>query len=362
MKKIILLGSGKIGEAIVTLLDPFYDLTVIDQHPFRSDLFRCHDRTFVQDLNTADLVELFKGHEAVISACPHALASEIAQAAYTVGIHYLDLTEDVESTRKIRDIAIISENNHGRSRGISFIPQCGLAPGFISIAANHLVKKFKTIRDVKMRVGALPIYPGNALNYNLTWSTDGLINEYCNPCEAIVNGELREVPSLEELEELSLDGVTYEAFNTSGGLGTMCSTIGGLVENLNYKTIRYPGHCAIMKVLIKDLRLGQRREVLKSILENAIPITQQDLVIVFVSVTGERDRMLVQETLVRKIYGQVVNGRYLSAIQLTTAAGICAIVDLLFENQLHVGLVRQEFVPLEKFVANRFGAYYEEKR
>ena len=105
-----------------------------------------------------------------------------------------------------------------------------------------------------MRVGALPQYPSNALNYNLTWSTDGVINEYFEPCEAIVDGELVEVPALEEREEFSLDGVTYEAFNTSGGLGTLCETLKGKVRTLNYRTIRYPGHAAIMKALLNDLR------------------------------------------------------------------------------------------------------------
>jgi Saccharopine dehydrogenase C-terminal domain len=121
---------------------------------------------------------------------------------------------------------------------------------------------------LKMRVGALPQYPSNALNYNLTWSTDGVINEYCEPCEAIVNGELREVPPLEAREEFALDGVTYEAFNTSGGLGSLCETLKGKVDNLNYKTIRYPGHAAIMKALLQDLRLRERRYILKDILEN----------------------------------------------------------------------------------------------
>ncbi len=123
--------------------------------------------------------------------------------------------------------------------------------------------------SVRLRVGALPQYPSNALNYNLTWSTDGVINEYCEPCEAIVNGVLRDVPPLEEREEFSLDGVTYEAFNTSGGLGTLCETLEGKVRNLNYRTIRYPGHAAIMQALLNDLRLRDRRDVLKDILEHA---------------------------------------------------------------------------------------------
>ena len=153
-----------------------------------------------------------------------------------------------------------------------------------------------------MRVGALPKFPSNALNYNLTWSTDGVINEYCEPCEAIVNGQLRETQPLEELEEFSLDGILYEAFNTSGGLGTLCETLAGKVRNLNYRTIRYPGHAAIMKALLNDLRLRDRRELLKDILENAVPITLQDVVIVFVTVSGMRGGQLVQETYANKIY------------------------------------------------------------
>ena len=97
-----------------------------------------------------------------------------------------------------------------------------------------------------------------------------MINEYCEPCEAIVNGELREVPPLEEREEFSLDGVTYEAFNTSGGLGTLCETLEGKVRNLNYRTIRYPGHARDHEgAAATTCGLRDRRDVLKDILENA---------------------------------------------------------------------------------------------
>src|SRR5207248_11525965 len=109
----------------------------------------------------------------------------------------------------------------------AFLLQWGLAPGFISIVAADLAGRFGTLDSVRMRVVALPAYPCNALNYNLTWSTEGVINEYCEPCEAIVDGQLREVPALEEREEFALDGVQYEAFNTSGGLGTLCETLRG---------------------------------------------------------------------------------------------------------------------------------------
>jgi saccharopine dehydrogenase-like NADP-dependent oxidoreductase len=221
------------------------------------------------------------------------------------------------------------------------------------------VKRFDSVDTVKLRVGALPQYPSNALNYNLTWSTDGVINEYCEPCEAIVNGIRREVPALAELEEFSLDGVTYEAFNTSGGLGTLCETLEGKVRNLNYRTIRYPGHRMIMRALLNDLRLRDRREVLKDILEHAVPTTLQDVVIIFVIVTGHQGDQFVQQTYANKIYSRDVGGRTLSAIQITTANSICCILDLLATGQLpQAGCIRQEDIPFKVFLTNRFGQVY----
>ena len=262
----------------------------------------------------------------------------------------------MKSTRTVKQLA--------EDAAVAFVPQCGLAPGFISIVANDVAARFDSLRDVSMRVGALPIYPNNALKYNLTWSTDGLINEYCNPCEAIVDGCLREVPALEEMEHFSLDGIDYEAFNTSGGLGTLCDSLAGRVQNLNYKTVRYPGHRDIIKMLVRDLQLGlpDRRAILKDVLEASIPMTRQDVVLVFVSVTGMRNGRLEQETWAKKIYSQRVNGKLLSAIQLTTAAGICTMVDMLMQGKLpKQGLVRQEQAKLNDFLANRFGSYYAEQ-
>ena len=353
--KAVLVGAGKIGEAIAALLTgtPDYELTVVDQDAERLRAFAGFGvRTHLCSLgDEAELVALLRGQDAVLSACPYYLTPLIARAAKEAGVHYFDLTEDVESTRVVKRLA--------EGASTAFVPQCGLAPGFISIAAASAARGFDELREVRMRVGALPTFPSNALKYNLTWSTDGLINEYCNPCEAIVDRELREVGALEGAEVFSLDGVEYEAFNTSGGLGTLCETLAGRVENLNYKTIRYPGHRDIVKVLIQDLRLGVNRKVLKDVLEAAIPTTAQDQVIVFVTVTGMKRGRLTQETFVRKIYGQVVNGMPLSAIQLTTAAGICAMLDLLREGKLRAeGFVRQEEVALDTFLSNRFGRHY----
>ena len=355
MKKLLLVGGGKIGSAITDMLGSTgdYAITVADRDAASLDRLNAANltRARMDIADEAALVAAAKGHDMVASAAPYTLTPGIAKAAKAANAHYFDLTEDVESTRVVKQLAAGASS--------AFVPQCGLAPGYISIAAAEIARKFDTLREVQMRVGALPVFPTNALKYNLTWSTDGLINEYCNPCESIRDGEQVEVPALEELEAFSLDGVEYEAFNTSGGLGTLCETLAGKVENLNYKTVRYPGHRDIVKMLVRDLRLAHRRDILKDVLEASLPITFQDVVLVFVTVSGERDGRLTQESYARKVYAQTIEGKLMSAIQITTAAGICAMIDLMAEGKLpQAGFVRQEDTRLADFHANRFGRYY----
>lgn len=356
MKDIVIVGAGKIGSMIAELLagSGDYAVTVVDRSQAQLDKLETSAtvKKVPADITQGDaLRKILTGKFAVLSAAPYHATRLIAEAAKAAGSHYLDLTEDVASTRVVKQLAADART--------AFIPQCGLAPGFITIVASDLCSRFDELHDVRMRVGALPKFPSNALNYNLTWSTDGVINEYCEPCEAIVNGQLRETQPLEELEEFSLDGVLYEAFNTSGGLGTLCETLAGKVRNLNYRTIRYPGHAAIMKALLNDLRLRDRRELLKDILENSVPVTLQDVVIVFVTVSGLRNGQLMQETYANKVYAAPLGGRVRSAIQITTAGGICAVLDMLANGALpQTGLIRQEEIALSKFLANRFGRVY----
>ena len=356
MKHVVVIGAGHIGSTIASLLSETgdYCITVADQSAEQLAALGDQSRVDHAVLDVTDgpaLRALLSGKFAVLSAAPYHLTFHVAEAAKAAGAHYLDLTEDVASTRKVKILAA--------DAATAFIPQCGLAPGFISIVAADLARHFDTLHDVRLRVGALPKYPSNALNYNLTWSTDGVINEYCEPCEAIVDGLPRQTRALEELEAFSLDGVTYEAFNTSGGLGTLCETLDGKVRNLNYRTIRYPGHAAIMKALLNDLRLRDRRGLLKDILENSLPATLQDVVIVFVTVSGLKDGHLIQETYANKIYAREMGGRTVSAIQITTASAICAVLDMLSDGALRsVGFVRQEEIALEDFIANRFGRAY----
>lgn len=360
MKEILLLGAGKIGIIITELLASSgdYRVTVADLDQANLDRLPQYSnvKPLILDVTKAqDLKSAMAGKFAALSACPFHITQHVAEAAAATGVHYLDLTEDVACTKLVKSLAEKAKS--------ALIPQCGLAPGFITIATYELAKKFDELKNVHMRVGALPKYPSNALKYNLTWSTDGLINEYCNPCEAIVEGKLTQVPPLEELETFSLDGITYEAFNTSGGLGTLCETLEGKVNNLNYRSVRYPGHRDIMKMLLQDLRLRDRQPLLKEIFESALPLTYQDVVLVFINVSGIKNGQLVQESYANKIYSQTINSKLWSAIQVTTAAGICAVLDLLAEGKLpQQGFVRQEDVCFHDFINNRFGRYYSKEQ
>jgi saccharopine dehydrogenase-like NADP-dependent oxidoreductase len=356
---VAVVGAGKIGRMITRLLvnSGDYQVTLIDQDA--AALQDAPDLTRVNTLQVdvqreGDLEQALAGCVAVLNATPFFLTERIARAARTAGVHYLDLTEDVASTEKVKALAADSPT--------AFIPQCGLAPGFISIVTSDIASHFDSLDTVRMCVGALPQYPSNSLNYNLTWSTDGVINEYCEPCIAIQSGELKTVPPLEQLERFSLDGVSYESFNTSGGIGTLAETLLGKVRHLSYQTIRYPGHRDIMKTLLHDLGLRDRRDLLRDVLENAVPATMQDVVLIFVTVSGRRNGRLLQETYANKIYSASIGGEFCSAIQITTAAGICAVLDLLLTGQLpQQGFVRQEQIKLADFLANRFGAHYRQE-
>lgn len=361
MHPVLILGAGKIGALIGGLLAASgdYDVHLADVDGAAAQaVARAHASAHLAPLtldasDARALEQQLAQHpvDAVISSLPFHCNVAVAEAARKAGIHYFDLTEDVEVTRAVRRIA------SGAAQ--AFVPQCGLAPGFISIAAAELITHFEALRAVKLRVGALPQHPNNVLKYSLTWSTEGLINEYGNPCQAVVDGALREVAPLEGLEEIEIDGTLYEAFNTSGGLGSLAETHGGGCESMNYKTMRYPGHCEQMRLLMNDLKLNHDRATLKRILENAVPQTLQDVVIVYAAVTGRQDGELREESYVSKIYPQLIAGRLWSAIQVTTAAGITAVVDLVLTRpgQLR-GFVAQEQFRLGDILANRFGRYY----
>ncbi|MBY4898282.1 saccharopine dehydrogenase family protein [Cupriavidus sp. AU9028] len=361
---VTVLGAGRIGRAIAGMLAATGDYAVTIADRDGSALAGLPDNVRAIATDAADpgaCAQLLAGAGAVLNALPFHVAVPVATVAADMGVHYFDLTEDVGSTRAIRALA-------ADARSV-LMPQCGLAPGFIGVVGHALARRFLDaggeLRALRMRVGALPRYPSNALKYNLTWSTEGLINEYCNPCEAIIDGRRVEVPALEGLEHFALDGVEYEAFHTSGGLGTLPETLAGRARQVDYKSIRYPGHNAVMKLLLDDLRLRERRDWLRELFDSAIPQTGQDVVVVFATATGRlpdrhgRPGPLVEEAFSARIGGVGTGAGHLNAIQLTTAAGICTALDMVVAGQLpQSGFVHQEQMRLDAFLANRFGRHY----
>jgi saccharopine dehydrogenase-like NADP-dependent oxidoreductase len=359
MHRVLVLGTGKIGGTIATFLSRAGEYDVLAADLAGRSLARVAALPGVRtlELDAGDpqsLARAMRDRQSVVSALTCSMNPGVARAALAAGLSYFDLTEDVGTTRSVAQIAAQARP------GQIFMPQCGLAPGFVAIAAHHLTGQFEGLDQVRLRVGALPLFPTNAMKYNLTWSTDGLINEYGNPCEAIHDGQRLEVLPLEGLEHFSLDGIDYEAFNTSGGVGTLCQTLAGKVRTLDYKTIRYRGHRDLIAFLMNGLRLNSRRDLLKDILEHAVPVTPQDVVLVFCTVTGWKQGRLTEVTDARKIYHGEFFGEPCSAIQITTAASLCAVLDLHVAGKLpRWGFVRQEQVSLLDFLANRFGRYFD---
>lgn len=362
MYNIMIAGAGKIGALIACILADSgdYQITLVDKRLDGADVSRLRERfpkinyqvVDVEDPAAMGEIIQSKNIEAIVSSLPYFCNNAVADLAKKYNLHYFDLTEDVSVTNYVAKLA--------KGASTAFVPQCGLAPGFINIAAHSLMQHFEELDSVSLRVGALPQFPSNSLQYALTWSTDGLINEYGNPCHAIEHGKPITTPALEGLEALQIDGLSYEAFNTSGGLGSLGQSYVGRVRNLNYKTLRYPGHCKKMQLLMNDLRLNEDRATLKMILERAIPKTYQDVVVIFVAVMGYRHKQLMEENYVKKVYPAEIAGMPWSAIQVTTASGICVVIDLVLsrKNQ-YKGLVLQEQFTLEDVISNRFGQCYK---
>ncbi|MBU1821001.1 MAG: saccharopine dehydrogenase NADP-binding domain-containing protein, partial [Bacteroidetes bacterium] len=173
MKKILVIGMGKVGSLVGTLLSKQFDVTGLDKAQPAVALSFPVQLGDVTD--SSALRQNMEGFDAVVSCMPYNLNLPIAKTAYELGIHYFDLTEDVPTTAAIREMA-------KDSKGV-MAPQCGLAPGFIGIVGASLAQKFTKLRDIELRVGALPRYPNGLMGYSFTWSPAGVINEYINDAE-----------------------------------------------------------------------------------------------------------------------------------------------------------------------------------
>ncbi|MDE1993675.1 MAG: saccharopine dehydrogenase NADP-binding domain-containing protein [Rhizobiaceae bacterium] len=350
-ERIAVLGLGKVGRLAATLLhESGFSVTGVDaQMPATAVPFACE----AGDVSDSILIEnLFSRVDAVLSCLPFHLNAELARLAHRAGIHYFDLTEDVLTTN---GIIALSESATGL-----MAPQCGLAPGFVGIVGASLADGFDCCRSIRMRVGALPQNPTGLLGYAFNWSPEGVVNEYLNDCEVIEGGVRKMVSPMEWHETLYVNGVKLEAFTTSGGLGTMCTTMLGRVENLDYKTMRYPGHMELMNFFFHELLMRDRRKLAGEILTEAKPPVDDDVVYVHVSAEGTINGNLRRREFVRAYYPIEIAGERRTAISWTTSASVVAVIELVRAGRLPAtGFLHQERIPLDTFLETRTGGLFK---
>jgi saccharopine dehydrogenase-like NADP-dependent oxidoreductase len=349
---VLVIGMGKVGSLVGILLNKRFSVTGLDKNPPHYDLKLPFETLNGDCGDLAFLEKTLINYEAVVSCMPFYLNLTIAGICHKNSIHYFDLTEDVPTTQAIREMAATATS--------VLAPQCGLAPGFIGIVGADLCKRFDKIRDIELRVGALPQFPNGQLGYSFTWSPAGVINEYINDCEVIHNGTKKMVQALDGLEKIYIGGEEFEAFSTSGGLGTMCETFEGKVDTLNYKTMRYPGHCTLMKFLLYELIMKDDRQQLEQILTNAKPPVQEDIVYVYAVVEGWKNDKIKREEYYRAFKPITIDGEEWRAISWTTAAAIAATVEMVADGKLsNIGFIKQEEINFEDFLNTSNGSYYK---
>lgn len=319
MKKLAILGLGHIGSYVFHRLSENPNLSV-----------RGYDQTTGHDLaNNFTLDKIVDWCDGILASTPFYLNKQIASVCDKYGKDYFDLTESVEVTNYV-----------SRLSGAKFVTQCGLAPGMVSIIANHLATQFNKVRDIQIRVGALPENANNHLGYYRTWNTEGLINEYIHPCGALKNGKLYSFDPLSEPETLYLEGQELEALTTSGGLGSLALTWQGKANDVTYKTLRYPGHWNHIRFLKDDLGLKENFDTYVQLFNKHIPQTTQDCIYIYISVDG-----MIGKNFVNKQYSKIIRAtKEHTAIQISTGNGVMSVIDAWLQDKLSSknGWIKQE--------------------
>ena len=366
--KILVLGAGKMGYgAAYDLIHnaPDVEAVTIADYEFTkakevSDKLKKAEvvpiRADASDYG--EMVNLMRGHDAVISCVNYWYNAELAKAAIEAKANFCDLGGN--NMIVAQELAL---NEAAKEAGISIIPDCGLAPGMVSLLVMHGARKFAEMDSIKIRVGGLPQNPQPPLNYQLVFSVEGLINEYVEKARVIRDGEITAVESMTELEELQFEGFPeMEAFQTSGGTSTLPETFLGKVRDLDYKTIRFQGHCAKFKTMIDlgltssepidvDNKKVHPRRVFGELLCQNLPADEPDLVFIRVEIAGQIEGET--KTLRYDIIDKHDDETGLSAMMRTTSFPASIIAQMMARGDvLQRGAVPQEIaIPTDKFIA-----------
>lgn len=291
--KYCVLGSGLMGRAIAYDLLTQNDteqVVLVDKNveALRATLLQNDSRLQTKTVdvsNVQDVINVLKDADAAVAAIHYAFNPQFTKAAIETKTHLCDLGGNntiVEEQLKLNDEA--------KKAGISVIPDCGLAPGMVAVLVKWGIEKFNWAHSVKIRVGGLPQNPINTLKYGRLFSVEGLINEYIEPVKVLRNGKIETIEPLCEIEEIEFPSPFYtlEAFTTSGGVSTLVETYKNKLKNLDYKTIRYPGHCSIVRSMYElGLFAGESRKVTAKLIEKNIPICTEDATLVKIIFEGD---------------------------------------------------------------------------
>ncbi len=355
--KIAVIGSGMMGRAAVYDLSRAEGVQKVGLYDFDKDLAEEIARKYGNEITCAGQIDageedrvadILTDYDACISAVTYKYNPGLTRAAIKAGAHFFDLggNNDVVASQ-------FEMNAEAAEADVLVIPDCGLAPGMVSVLAAAGIKEFDRVASLKIRVGGLPQNPRPPLDYQLVFSPEGLINEYWEPVVILENGKKKIVNPMTGLESLEFDGIgELEAFYTSGGTSTLPDTYQGVVDFLDYKTIRYPGHCRVFKPML-ELGLGSRspvkvgdrevepREVFKKVLEKNLPHNEPDMVLV--RLTFEGTKAGAPKKLVYEIIDRQDPRTELTAMMRTTAFPVAIIAWMACAGKITSrGVVPQE--------------------
>jgi len=340
--KALVLGGGKMGAAIVhDLVKNGAEVQVGDivRHESLSYLMEGAEFVKLNASNAHELEQAMGKKDVVVSALPYDFNYKIARMAIRCNTNFCDLGGNTEIVKK--ELLL---NDEAKNAGVTIIPDCGLAPGMTNIIAAYLIKKVNA-REMYIRVGGLPQKPEPPLNYALVFSVHGLVNEYVEKAKILRGGRAVEVDSLAGLEEISFSGFgELEAFYTSGGTSTLPETFHGVLDELDYKTIRYRGHCEKIKFL-RDMGFfdAPYRQFTEEILEKALSKDVDDVVLARWTASGV-------ETAMAEMVDYCDGG--ISAMMRTTGFPTSIIAQMIVNGIIEErgALPPEKCVPPEKFI------------
>lgn len=324
--RVIIFGAGNVGTALAGALStlPNLAVTLADSTDEALDTARSFgiDARFRSGHLPGDLKAIAAGHDMIVAAVPDRTVPLMARLASEAGTHYLDFSRPTAET--LAPLAPLAEKR-------AVLTGCGASPGLVETIATGLVRQFSSIEDLTIRVGAIPRHAVNRLGYGRIWNMDGLFDEYLQPSAAIRDRKPVTIEPLEGHEVLAIDGAAFEAFVTSGGMTEDFADCGVPIRNLTFKTIRHPGHLDYIRFLLDDLNLRKRRDMLKSLLCNGLPVVEDDVVMFFVTARGEAGGRNLERSAFQRFAPAFQAGRF-NALTRVAAGYAATLIGLLTDG------------------------------